>query len=174
MAQYQIRLARRDDIPLLPKIELEAATRFPSGTFPVGMENQVLPVEIYDLARSTGQLWVAVDATDRAVGFVLVRIIGSMAFIAELDVLPRHGRQGLGSALIKCVERWAKTIDLQELSLITFSHLAWNAPMYERLGFERYASHELPDEIDQALAIENAQGLQNRIAMYLKLSYENR
>jgi GNAT superfamily N-acetyltransferase len=174
MAQYQIRLARRDDIPLLPEIELEAATRFPPGTFPAGMEDRVLPVEIYDLARSVGQLWVATDATDRAVGFVLVRIIGSMAFIAELDVLPRHGRQGLGSALIECVKRWAKTIDLQELSLITFSHLAWNAPMYERLGFKRYPSHELPAEIDRALAIEIEQGLQNRVAMYLKLSHEHR
>jgi GNAT superfamily N-acetyltransferase len=172
MAQYQIRLAHRDDIPLLPEIELEAATRFPPGTFPAGMENKVLPIEIYDLARSAGHLWVAADETDRAVGFVLVKIIGSMAFIAELDVFPKHGRQGLGSALIKCVARWAKTIDLQELSLITFSHLAWNAPMYERLGFKRYASHELPDEIDRALAIETEQGLTNRIAMYLKLSHE--
>jgi hypothetical protein len=42
--------------------------------------------------------------------------------------------------------------------------------MSERLGFNQSASHELPAEIDRALAIETAQGLQNRIAMYLKLS----
>jgi GNAT superfamily N-acetyltransferase len=166
MERYRIRLARHDDLLVLPAIELEAATRFPPGTFPAGMADKVLSIEIHDRARISGQLWVAADANDLPVGFALASIIERMAFLAELDVLPTHGRQGLGTALVKCVARWAKMMDLQAVTLITFAHLPWNAPMYERLGFMRYHADELPAELARVLAEEAAQGLQYRVAMY--------
>ncbi len=167
MERYRIRLAHHDDLFVLPTIELEAATRFPPGTFPAGMVDEVLSIEIHERARLLGQLWVAADANDRPVGFALASIIDRMAFLAELDVLPTSGRQGIGTALVKCVVRWAKMMDLQAVTLTTFAHLPWNAPMYERLGFTRYHADELPAEIDRVLAEEAAQGLQYRVAMYL-------
>ena len=45
---------------------------------------------------------------------------------------------------------------------------AWNAPLYERLGFIRYQHHDIPTALDLALKIDAAQGLQHRVAMYLQ------
>ncbi|MGG6294647.1 GNAT family N-acetyltransferase [Leptolyngbya sp. AN02str] len=59
----------------------------------------------------------------------------SKRIFKELDVLPAHGRQGLGRALVETVCQWAQQQGCQEMTLSTFRDIPWNAPFYAKLGF---------------------------------------
>lgn len=62
-------------------------------------------------------------------------VMDGLAYLAQLSVLPTHGRRGIGATLVGAVEGWARDRGLGTLTLTTFADVAWNAPSYERLGF---------------------------------------
>lgn len=83
-----------------------------------------------------GRLWVAL-ADDVAVGFAHVELIErEAAHLEEIDVVPAHGRRGLGTALVLRVCDWAARQGYASVSLTTFRDVPWNMPFYARLGFE--------------------------------------
>jgi len=100
---YQIRLALPEDTGLLPSIERRAASLFEKCLRETGLTREALDrvnsVETFDRALQAGRLWVAVSPKGDPVGFALVGELGGLAHLCELDVLPEHGRQGLGSQL---------------------------------------------------------------------------
>ena len=53
----------------------------------------------------------------------------------ENPVDPAHGRQGIGTRLVHTVIDWARSRRFENLTLMTFRHLPWNAPFYAKLGF---------------------------------------
>ena len=58
-------------------------------------------------ALRDGLLWVA-EAAGTIVGFALLRFVGGLPHLDEIDVLPEHGRQGIGSRLLEAVSAWTK------------------------------------------------------------------
>lgn len=94
----------------------------------------------FDLSRLTelcqaGSVWVAADATDQPVGFVIAEALSDDGYVHELDVEQAYGGRGVGRALLRRVAEWAKARGLGTLLLATFSDVAWNAPFYQRVGF---------------------------------------
>ena len=87
-----------------------------------------------ELSRA-GSVWVAVDAADVPIGFVIAEARDADAYVHELDVEQAYGGRGVGRALLRRVAWWAGTQGLGTLLLSTFKDVAWNAPFYERLGF---------------------------------------
>ena len=63
-----------------------------------------------------------------AVGFALVEVLGGIALLAELDVLPALGRRGIGRRLIAAARDWAEARGHDALYLTTFAEIPWNAP----------------------------------------------
>lgn len=53
------------------------------------------------------------------------------------------------------------------LTLTTFANLPWNAPSYERRGFQRLARHELSANLARLLRDDARRGLRERVAMCL-------
>ncbi len=90
----------------------------------------------------------------------------------ELDVLPEHGCRGVGSALLRAVENWARNSDYTEITLTTFRDVPWNAPFYSRIGVEAIPEEELDEELLRRLSDESALGLERsrRVAMRKSLS----
>ncbi|MCX7513883.1 4-(cytidine 5'-diphospho)-2-C-methyl-D-erythritol kinase [Frateuria sp. STR12] len=86
-------------------------------------------------AIDAGRLWVALDDANQVVGFVAVAIEGAEATIAEIDVLPSHGRRGIGARLLEHACAWAAESGYRSIVLGTLSDVAWNAPFYARRGF---------------------------------------
>jgi GNAT superfamily N-acetyltransferase len=86
---------------------------------------------------------VVFAAGEPAVGFVSVRMVDGEAHIDQLSVVPEHGRQGIGRALLDHAISWARHQGLPGVTLTTFSHVPWNAPFYRRVGFE-VVSHPTP------------------------------
>src|SRR5262245_52182512 len=106
MPQYAIAKARPTDLARLPVIEL-AAAQLVRGHAPKSVLSETTSQEELRRASLEGRLWVAL-ADDAAVGFAHVEVIErATAHLEEIDVLPAHGRRGLGTRLVMHVCRWA-------------------------------------------------------------------
>jgi predicted N-acetyltransferase YhbS len=115
---------------------------------------------------------VALDPEGAPVGFAVASICGRRVHLDELDVLPAHGRKGIGSALVEAVEDYALNSGCLEITLTTFRDVPWNAPFYTRVGFEVIPDQELGAELVRRLSDEAALGLERsrRLAMRKPLS----
>jgi GNAT superfamily N-acetyltransferase len=164
--EYVIRLADPEHIDLLPDIERAAATRF-GDSLPESVLSGATPLDNLAAAQRSGLLWVALEPAGIPVGFALASMRGRRVHLEELDVLPEHGRRGIGSALVKAIEDYSLKNDCAEITLTTFSDVPWNAPFYARLGFEVIPERELDVELVRRLSNETALGLERsrRVAM---------
>jgi len=140
---YTIRLAHRDELPLLNEIERAAASLFREVGFDFAAELGPLSLELLQSLQSKDQVWVAVAPDGLPVGFAAIQIIDGMPHLEEISVHPAHGRQGLGTRLIQAVCHWARESGYLALTLSTFRDVPWNAPFYERLGFRVLEEEEL-------------------------------
>jgi GNAT superfamily N-acetyltransferase len=165
---YEIRAAVAADLPRLPQIERAAAALFAEFGFADLFGSVLTPASELEEGFRSGRLWVAATPDDGAVGFALASVVGGNAHLDELDVLPEHGRRGIGTALVEAFLRWAGESELRAATLITFRNVPWNAPFYKRLGFRVLGATDLTPALSQLLRLEVERGLPtaNRVAMY--------
>jgi GNAT superfamily N-acetyltransferase len=163
---YRIRIARPEDLPLLPAIEL-AAARLLAGSAPESVLTETTSEADLEQAQRHGHLWVAL-ADDRPVGFAHVEVLEpGAAHLEEIDVHPDHGRRGLGRRLVMAICEWARTAGYQSITLTTFRDIPFNMPFYERLGFEVIPPMEISLALRSIVDDETRRGLDpiRRVAM---------
>ncbi len=169
---YTIRLARYDEVQRLPEIERRAASLFTGYAaelgFPAGHVSSVNSVDTLQRANQDGRVWVAVDAVGAPVGFALVIELGLFAHLEELDVVPEHGRQGIGSALLEAVCEWAFTRGFSAVTLSTFRDVPWNAPFYARRGFVVLDPSDQPPELMRIVQMEQRKGLRTDLRVIMQ------
>jgi GNAT superfamily N-acetyltransferase len=85
--------------------------------------------------RAQGRAWVAVDAQDRPIAYLISSIVDSCAHIDQVSVLSEHARRGVGAALIEHLAAIARAEHRPAMTLTAFRDVPWNAPYYHRLGF---------------------------------------
>ncbi|MGH8221611.1 MAG: GNAT family N-acetyltransferase [Woeseiaceae bacterium] len=151
--------AVRAHLGAIPRIEQAAAALFPDADLPAGLRYLVTDRETLEDALRERRLWVAEDRRHHAVGFALACVIDGVAHLDEMDVHPRHGRQGIGVRLLQAVCDWAVLLGHDALTLVTFRHLPWNAPYYARLGFTPVPAGEIGPEMRELLREESDAGL---------------
>lgn len=171
MDSISIVLATNDHLRFIPGIEVAAAAMFSERDLPLGVRHRVSTMDALRIAVDASRLWIAEKADNRAVGFAVADILDGQAYLEEMDVLPEFGRQGIGTQLLTTVIAWARDENFSELRLVTFRHLAWNAPFYAKLGFKALDSGELEPEIAGLIEEEGRIGIDtdNRVAMRLGL-----
>jgi GNAT superfamily N-acetyltransferase len=156
--RYKIVGARRQDPAALPAVELAAAVLL-RGHAPESVLNEAASEEEFREAQAEGRLWVALDG-DTPVGFAHAQLLGPHeAHLKEIDVLPEHGRRGLGTRLVASVCDWAARRGYAEVTLTTFRDVPWNMPFYARLGFEVVVTSELSAQLARTVADETRRGL---------------
>ncbi|WP_339533206.1 GNAT family N-acetyltransferase [Pseudomonas mucidolens] len=133
-----IRLAVPRDAVLLPAIERSAAQAFRriEGLHWLA-EAQVMAVEQHRRLIALSTCWVAMDASNQRVGFLSAQRYGDDLHIHELSVKQSMQGQGVGRRLLETVMNAAISQRLRAVTLTTFSEVPWNAPFYQRLGFEQ-------------------------------------
>jgi GNAT superfamily N-acetyltransferase len=89
-----------------------------------------------------GRAFVAVDAADEPLGYLLIDHVDVAAHIEQVSVHPDHAGRKIGRALIERAAAWARDHGLTALTLTTFVEVPWNGPYYERLGFRYLTGDE--------------------------------
>jgi ribosomal protein S18 acetylase RimI-like enzyme len=167
---YKIRLARNDELRAIQEIESAAAYQFSDTDYSFVIAFDPIPLDLLAERQKENQLWVAANAEDKAVGFVVARILDDAIYIHELDVHPSHGRRGLGRRLIAAVCDSAKNAGLSAATLSTFRDIAWNAPFYAKLGFRILTDDELTPGLSEVRRREAESGLplDHRVCMRME------
>jgi GNAT superfamily N-acetyltransferase len=169
---YTIRLARYNEVRSLPDIERRAMslfTGYPAELgVPPGYVSPVSSADTLERANQDGRLWVAADAEGALVGLALVVELGLFAHLEELDVLPEHGRRGIGSALLEAVCEWALTRGFSAVTLSTFRDVPWNAPFYARRGFVELDAADQPPELVRIVEMERRKGLRTDLRVIMQ------
>lgn len=163
---YRIAAAQPSDLPLLPVIELAAATLL-AGHAPASVLAETTSQADLENARQRGHLWVAL-ADGVPVGFAHIEVRApDIAHLEEVDVHPEHGRRGLGRRLVLAVCQWAANNGYSWVTLTTFREVPWNMPFYARLGFEEIPPEELTPALLSVVDDETRRGLDpsRRVAM---------
>jgi GNAT superfamily N-acetyltransferase len=119
-------------------------------------------------ACSGGRLWVAETATGEIVGFAIVFDWGTTAHIDELDVLPAHGHQGVGTSLVRAVCNWARDSGYRKVSLSTFRNIPWNEPFYLKQGFRTVNPLEFDDMHRRLVESERSRGLRTEVRVIME------
>lgn len=112
-------------------------------------------------------------AGDPAVGFVWLVLVCDEPHVEEVAVVPRHGRRGLGRALLEEACRWAAASGYRRVTLCTYRDVPWNGPFYRSAGFSELAEAEWCPELAEVRAAERANGLDDfgpRVVMVRALS----
>jgi GNAT superfamily N-acetyltransferase len=171
---YVIRLAAPEDVPALPEIERVSGLLFKTHAGDLGIPDEIYEspnsVETFAAAQTAGRLWVATASSGEIVGFALVVDIEGYAHLDELDVLPLHGRRGVGTALLARVCSWAKERGYPAVTLRTFRDVRWNAPFYQKWGFRIVDSAALSAAHLGLEASERQRGLRTDIRV--TMAYE--
>ena len=168
--RFTIAPARVDQADALRAIERAAQELFRGH--PAWPSYAAAPIDAQALVEAigAGQVWVALDDAGHAVGFVGVTIEGSEVGIAEIDVLPSHGRRGIGAALLEHACAWGAESGYPSVVLGTLSDVPWNAPFYARHGFEVID----PQHYTPALAEHHAHDRERGFPMHLRVCMRRR
>jgi GNAT superfamily N-acetyltransferase len=164
-----VRTSRGEDSPGLQEIERLAGEQFRAVGLDTVADNEPASVDELSEYAAQGRSWVAVDAADQPVGFVLVDEVDGNAHVQELNVRPDHQGQGVGRALLDRVRVWATETGRSAISLMTFAEVPWNRPHYERLGFKVFAEEEIGPELSAVREVETAHGLDPAIRVCMRL-----
>ncbi len=182
--QYCIRLARKGDMKAIKEIELKSAVRFKGTGLIDDLLDHHFEQGLLKELIGDGQVWVAEqilpDGQPRSsqtvtphgpVGFAIATVLGPLAYLEEVDVLPNHGRRGLGRRLVETVAEWARGRNFPHLTLSTFVNISWNAPFYSTMGFEKLPKTQWSKEIEEIHMLEQKLGLpvEERTFMRLQL-----
>lgn len=166
----RVRLTREADIGRLEAVERSAAALFRTLPDLAWLaEDRTAAPEAHARAVAQSLSWVAVDAADQPIGFLIAAETDADLHILELSVSAEHQGRGAGRALMADARQEAKVRAKQAVALTTFSSISWNAPFYARLGYAALTFAETPAYLREILAAEAAHGLTDRVAMRLTL-----
>ena len=170
--EYHLRLARPDEAGRLREIEDDSGKRFDGLDILDASLSSSFPVDELQRLIGLNQVWVACESNDVPVGMILASVRCGNGYIEELDVLPEHGRRGLGTCPIEKACAWAREQGCSVVDLSTFREVSWNGQFYRKLGFRDLSPEEWTEDMPKLRAIEIAQGLapEARVFMRLKLA----
>lgn len=155
----KIRPAGIDDLVMLAEIEQVAATLFRHTPYAFLMDDKPLSLDFVIQQFQLGQVWIAVNNRDTPIGYAIAQEIDGNAYLRQIDVLPAHGRKGIGCKLVESVCVWAKNQNYRRILLSTFLDIGWNAPFYAKLGFQILPESEISSGFQQIRRKEADAGL---------------
>ena len=118
------------------------------------------------------QVWVACETDDVPVGMVIASVREGSAHIEEMDVLPAHGRRGLGTLLLDRVCVWAQAQGHSAVTLSTFRDVPWNGPFYSKNGFRALPPSEWTSTMRAIREKEAQHGLRVEARVFMRRELE--
>ncbi len=155
----RIRGAGAGELSALREIELAAGRSFVAVGMPEVAHDE--PPSLDELARyrRAGGAWVAVDADDRPVAYLIAHPLDGNLHVEQVSVHPEHAGHGVGRSLLEHLAVQAAADGIPALTLTTFTQVPWNAPYYARCGFRYLTQTELTPGLRAIRERESAHGL---------------
>jgi ribosomal protein S18 acetylase RimI-like enzyme len=153
-----IRPAAPSEASVLRDVELASGQLFREHGLGHLADDEPLWLDDWETYQQTGLAWVA-ERDDAVVGFLLAEVLDEALHIEQVSVLPSHGRQGIGTALVERACREAAARGYASVTLSTFRDVPFNAPLYRRLGFRDLTDAELTPGLRARRDHETASGL---------------
>ncbi|MBQ1047242.1 GNAT family N-acetyltransferase [Micromonospora sp. C51] len=168
----RIRAVRQDELPVLQGIERAAGLCFRDVGMPQIADDEPLPLDVLGRYQGAGHAWVATDATDEPVGYLIADLVDGNFHIEQVSVHPAVARRGIGRQLITHLADLALASGIPALTLTTFADVPWNAPYYARCGFQTLRERDLTPGLRAIRRREAAHGLDRwpRVCMRRSLS----
>lgn len=167
MKGFLLRAARVGDIDALLEVERRAASLLldHGGYDLLAMHS----LASHDLEQGIlhGILELA-EVAGQVVGFALCGEVDGKAHLFEMDVLPEHGRSGIGSALLESVCHTARARGWMQMTLITLRDVPWNGPFYKMRGFVELQEREHGMQLAAIVAREQGLGLPARLRVVMR------
>ncbi|MDP9226548.1 MAG: GNAT family N-acetyltransferase [Actinomycetota bacterium] len=154
-----VRSARPTDFETLRAIEVAAGARFREIGMPEIADDDPMSDEVLAAYADGGRSWVAVDSDGLPLGYAVVDVVEGCAHLEQISVDPARQGKGVGRALIAEIERWARSNNMDAVTLATFVHVPWNAPLYAHLGFRALREDELTPGLKEIVQREAVHGL---------------
>ena len=136
MSDIVIRKALQSEIPLLQDVQLDAGELFRSAGMDDVADHPPEDAAILADAINADMIWVACQPDGTPIGMAHVTDLDGVAYLQEIAMRASHGRRGTGASLLRAVMAELRGCGYRRMTLSTFSHLAWNRPFYEKLGFK--------------------------------------
>ncbi|MDX6761899.1 GNAT family N-acetyltransferase [Streptomyces sp. F8] len=154
-----VRVVHPDELTALQDIERAAGRCFRDIGMPEIADDE--PLSLAELAsyRLAGLAWVAVDAADAPVGYLIAERVDGGLHVEQVSVHPDHARRGIGRSLLEHLAAVAVGEGVPALTLTTFTEVPWNAPYYVRCGFRPLGEEALTPGLREIRAREAAHGL---------------
>ncbi len=165
--QWSLRLARPADAAAMPEIERAAGRLFAEVEGLAGFAGQhTVPIGRLERYIRKGHCLVA-HVGEAMAGFIVTEPFSRELHVWEFDVHPAFQRRGIGAGLLRAAQIDARNSGFKALTLTTFRDVPWNAPFYERLGFEEVTALDAHPRLAGELALEADHGLpiERRCAM---------
>ena len=154
-----IRLGRVAELEHLREIEVLAGAIFSEHGMAAIADDEPPSIEALTAYCADERLWVATDDQDHPVGYIVVDVLDESAHIEQVSVHPDYAGKRIGKALIDQVFHWAAEHRIVSVTLTTFLEIPWNAPYYQRLGFEFLPESDWSPDLIRIRAEENTHGL---------------
>lgn len=167
MIDWSLRLARSQDAEAMPSIESAAGKLFQQIEGLAGLAGtHTVPIERLQRYIRKGHCLVA-HAGERMAGFLVNEPFRRELHIWEFNVHPDFQKMGIGAGLLRACLIDARNSGFAAVTLTTFRDVPWNAPFYERLGFEEVSALDAHPRLAAELANEAEDGLpiERRCAM---------
>jgi GNAT superfamily N-acetyltransferase len=135
-----VRLAKPDDLPALPGIELTADQLFAEVgiVFPPG------PTVVEEAIEDGADIYVVGEPP---VAFAAVRERDGYTHLEQIAVRTDQSRQGFGGRLLDRVIAHAAERGSAGVTLLTFRDVPWNGPWYARHGFAELTAERWTPQI---------------------------
>ena len=130
-----IRTPRITELELLQDIERDAGQAFAEIGMGEIADAEPLSVAELEQFRRDGRAWIATDARDVAIAYLLSTVVDRCAHIEQVSVARSARSRGIGALLIDHLGQTATAEGREWVTLTTFRDVPWNAPYYQRLGF---------------------------------------
>jgi ribosomal protein S18 acetylase RimI-like enzyme len=96
-------------------------------------------------AEFTDHVFLKAMLETRIIGSVRAKLLGITCFVGRLIVHPNHQGHGIGSALMKEIEKHYATA--KRLELFTGHESEHNISLYQRLGYSMFRTERVNDKL---------------------------